>query len=504
LALNKRFYLLDGLEVSGDIVDQDTGEVIAINDDDFIVNGKHIQAGFGLWLREDTEGDKLYGFDRTTDGQLDFYIEGAVEASLTASALTISGSTALVSSDIGSTVQGYDAGLAYLDGLNFTNEATFKSGVNLEIGVDVQAQDDFLDDIAALTDPNADRILFWDDSAGSIAFLTPGTGISISTTSLNADNNGTVTSVGGTGTVNGLTLTGTVTTSGNLTLGGTLAISNADWSGTDLAVANGGTGASDAGTARTNLGAQAQDDFLDDIAALTDPNADRILFWDDSAGAITWLTAGTNLTITGTQIDASGGAAGPLGDLTDVTITSVANDEILQYTGSGWENQTLSEAGIQPSDAGLTDIAGLAVTDGNIIVGNGSNWVAESGATARTSLGLGTGDSPTFTNVTASGHFDGPAEHSSTTSGTLAAGDMNTTISATGGITINNSIGSQGDIVVVYNNSAGNITITQGTGVTLRLAGTATTGNRTIAQRGLACIYYHSASDVTVGGTGVT
>jgi hypothetical protein len=36
---------------------------------------------------------------------------------------------------------------------------------------------------------------------------------------------GTVTSVGGTGTVNGLTLTGTVTTSGNLTLGGTLNLS---------------------------------------------------------------------------------------------------------------------------------------------------------------------------------------------------------------------------------------------------------------------------------------
>jgi hypothetical protein len=37
-------------------------------------------------------------------------------------------------------------------------------------------------------------------------------------------NAGTVTSVGGTGTVSGLTLTGTVTSSGNLTLGGTLAV----------------------------------------------------------------------------------------------------------------------------------------------------------------------------------------------------------------------------------------------------------------------------------------
>ena len=44
---------------------------------------------------------------------------------------------------------------------------------------------------------------------------------------------------------------------------------------------------------------------------------------------------------------------------------------------------------VQAYDAGLTDIAALAVTDGNIIVGNGTNWVAESGATARTSLGVG-------------------------------------------------------------------------------------------------------------------
>ena len=41
-------------------------------------------------------------------------------------------------------------------------------------------------------------------------------------TTFNNKGSGSVTSVGGTGTVNGITLTGTVTTSGNLTLGGTL------------------------------------------------------------------------------------------------------------------------------------------------------------------------------------------------------------------------------------------------------------------------------------------
>lgn len=44
---------------------------------------------------------------------------------------------------------------------------------------------------------------------------------------------------------------------------------------------------------------------------------------------------------------------------------------------------------VQAHDAQLDDIAALSVTDGNFIVADGLNWVAESGATARTSLGLG-------------------------------------------------------------------------------------------------------------------
>ena len=42
------------------------------------------------------------------------------------------------------------------------------------------------------------------------------------------------------------------------------------------------------------------------------------------------------------------------------------------------------------SNDNLTAIGNLAKTDGNIIVGNGSTWVAENGSTARTSLGIGT------------------------------------------------------------------------------------------------------------------
>lgn len=51
----------------------------------------------------------------------------------------------------------------------------------------------------------------------------------------------------------------------------------------------------------------------------------------------------------------------------------------------------------------VSAIGGLTPTDSNFIVGNNSTWVTESGATARTSIGLGTGDSPAFTNLYYSG-----------------------------------------------------------------------------------------------------
>lgn len=54
---------------------------------------------------------------------------------------------------------------------------------------------------------------------------------------------------------------------------------------------------------------------------------------------------------------------------------------------------------IQAWSTRLDTLAGLAVTDGNFIVGNGTTWVVESGATVRTSLGLGTGNSPQFAGV---------------------------------------------------------------------------------------------------------
>jgi len=74
----------------------------------------------------------------------------------------------------------------------------------------------------------------------------------------------------------------------------------------------------------------------------------------------------------------------------------------------------------------------------------------------------------------------------------------------TGGITINTGVFSNGQNITVYNNSGASQTITQGSGVTLRLAGTATTGNRTLAQRGIATIVCVSLDEYVTSGTGLT
>lgn len=69
--------------------------------------------------------------------------------------------------------------------------------------------------------------------------------------------------------------------------------------------------------------------LVQNLASLGDPNADRILFWDDSAGSFQYLTVGSGLTITGTTITASGGT----GDVSKVG--TPVNGQVGYWTGDG-------------------------------------------------------------------------------------------------------------------------------------------------------------------------
>ena len=57
------------------------------------------------------------------------------------------------------------------------------------------------------------------------------------------------------------------------------------------------------------------------IQDLTDPSADRILFWDNSASATEWLSLGTGLAFNGTELELTGVANGSL-ENDSVTITA--------------------------------------------------------------------------------------------------------------------------------------------------------------------------------------
>jgi len=125
-----------------------------------------------------------------------------------------------------------------------------------------------LDDLGntSLADPNADRIVFWDDGDNQFEWLTPNSHLSIT--------------------------------------------------GNNLNVTPGTIG-------------------LDDLAstALADPGADRIVFWDDSDNQFEWLVANSHLSITGNNLDVTPGTIG-LDDLASTALSDPGADRIVFWDDS--------------------------------------------------------------------------------------------------------------------------------------------------------------------------
>ena len=161
---------------------------------------------------------------------------------------------------------------------------------------------------------------------------------------------------------------------------------------TDISVGDGGTGASDITSARSNLGLELGVDVQVYDADLTDL-ADGTL----SAEKVEYLETVTS--DVQTQLDSKG--TGTVSTLLDLGIT--AEDTELNYVDGVTSDIQTQFNSKQDINSTLTDILGIAHSDGTLIISDGTNWVPESGATARASLGLGSVSTQASDDVSISG-----------------------------------------------------------------------------------------------------
>ena len=88
---------------------------------------------------------------------------------------------------------------------------------------------------------------------------------------------------------------------------------------------------------------------------------------------------------------------------------------------------------------------------------------------------------------------------------TLVAADAGKAIYiSTGGVTVPNAVFSAGDAITIINNSGSSQTITQGTNVTMYNTADAATGNRALAGRGIATMYFVDSSTAYISGSGLS
>jgi hypothetical protein len=315
---------------------------------------------------------------------------------------------------------------------------------------------------------------------------------------------------------------------------------------TTLPIASGGTGqvtASDALNALLPTQAGNNGKFLTTNGSLAS--------WATASGTVTSVgVSGANgIGVSGSPITSSGTIALSLGAITPTSVTSSGavsgsnlsgtntGDQTITLTGdvtgsgTGSFATTLAASGVSANTYGSSTSIPTFVVDGKgrITSASGNAVIAPAGTLSGATLNASVTASSltsvgTLGSLTVSGAITATSSASafaaastvggieigfrniprSTTTTTVAIGDRAKCIALTAGITVPASVFAAGDAVTLYNDSGASVTITQGGGLTMRLAGTATTGNRTLAQRGVCTMWFNSTTECVISGGGLT
>jgi hypothetical protein len=187
-----------------------------------------------------------------------------------------------------------------------------------------------------------------------------------------------------------------------------------------------------------------------------------------------------------------------------VTTNKVANDAVTTnkvadgaVTTNKVANDAVTEAKLANNAVTTTKLNNGAVTTAKLdtsVTNLFNDYLPLAGETMVGSITFAAGQ--TFSNIPA---------NTQTSAYTLVASDAGKHINITnGGVTVPSGVFSVGDAISIFNNSTNDQTITQGGSVTLIEAGTINTGNRTLAQYGLATILCVQSNSFVITGSGLT
>lgn len=280
--------------------------------------------------------------------------------------------------------------------------------------------------------------------------------------------------------------------------------------------------------------ADANAGMVGDIQALADPNADRLLFWDDSAGAAALLTVGSTLKLSGTTLSVADalavatslsiGGGSTITDSTKIALTNTGNtfttnqslkdsaetgDIILTLeNAAGTRRLELLYIGTSASSA-----YGIGAGEVGINANGGVLYLSTSDAAAlkidsSQNFDFYDGTVTTSNSSASEVGYKGVPQNSQSVDYTCVLGDAGKQIYQTGAsktITIpaNGSVAYPVGTVLTFAAAGNSVTIAITTD-TMYLAGTTTTGSRTLAAHGVATAVKITSTTWLISGAGLS